>query len=66
MPLPSVLKKRNMHWYEMSASTLADIVISLNPDKKLCFFRFKERSFVDQRLVRFSAKSKHDIGDCFT
>ena len=62
VPLPSVLKKRNMHWYEMSASTLADIVISMNPDKKLCFFRFKERSFVDQRLVRFSAKSKHDIG----
>jgi hypothetical protein len=62
VPLPIALAKPNERWYEMSANTLADIVISMNPDKKLCFFRLKDRSFVDQRLVRFTAKFKHDIG----
>ena len=49
----------------MNASTLADFVISMNPDKRLCVYRFEEKSFVDQRLIRFCGKNDSvDIGLC--
>lgn len=53
-PLPEVLARPNCHWYEMSPATLADFVLSMNPDRRLCIHRLEERSFVDQRLIRFS------------
>ena len=56
-PLPQVLAKGNQLWYEMKATSLADMVISMNPDKKLCVFRLKKRSFVNQRLIRLSVKN---------
>jgi len=56
-PLPEVLKRTGMHWYEMKPETIADIVVSMNPDKKLCFYRLKKRSFVNQRLIRLTLKS---------
>lgn len=55
-PLPEVLRMADMYWYEMGANTLADIVVTVNPDKRLAFHRFYERSFVDQRLIRFTSK----------
>lgn len=54
-PLPQVLERANLHWYEMSDDTCADLVVSLNPDKRLCFYRLQERSFVNQRMIRFTA-----------
>jgi hypothetical protein len=60
-PLPDVLKKPGHHWYEMKAETLADIVVSVNPDKKLCFYRLNQRSFVNQRLIRFTTKTFSDL-----
>lgn len=55
-PLPEVLKRNNHFWYEMKPNTLADMVISINPDKKICVYRLKERSFVNQRLISLAAK----------
>lgn len=63
IPLPEVLKLKNHFWYEMKPNSLADMVISMNPDKKLCVYRLKERSFVNQRLIRLTVKdtTKVDI-----
>ena len=55
-PLPEVLARAGMHWYEMKPNTVADIVVSMNPDKKLNFHKLKQRSFVNQRLIRFTVK----------
>jgi len=53
-PLPEVLKRKNMFWYEMKSDTLADICISINPGDRLFFSRLTEKSFVNQRLIRFN------------
>ncbi|NNM87120.1 MAG: N-6 DNA methylase [Phycisphaerae bacterium] len=57
-PLPDALHRPNCRWYEMKPSTMADLAISLNPDSRLCVFRLAERAFVNQRLIRFTVRSK--------
>jgi len=59
--LPKILAKPNMLWYQMSRDTQADIVISMNPDRKLCFYKLKVRGFVNQRLIRFTKKEDINI-----
>ena len=54
-PLSKILSKGHTYWYEMHNNSLADIVISMNPDKKLCFYKLIRKSFVNQRLIRFTA-----------
>ncbi|MCC8377145.1 MAG: hypothetical protein LN567_01930 [Rickettsia endosymbiont of Graphium doson] len=53
-PLSKILSKGHTYWYEMHSNSLADIVISMNPDKKLCFYKLIRKSFVNQRLIRFT------------
>lgn len=53
-PLEEVLARNDHHWYEMKPETQADMVISMNPDKKICVYRMRERSFVNQRLIRMT------------
>lgn len=55
-PLSEVLKRNNHLWYEMKPNSLADMVISINPDKKICVYRLKERTFVNQRLISLAVK----------
>ena len=55
-PLPEALERAGVHWYEMSSSTLADYVANINYDRSLFIARLIERSFVDQRLIRFSIR----------
>jgi len=62
--LPTVLARSNMKWYEMSDSKIADLAISMNPDKRPCVFRLKERSFVNQRLIRMTKKKDVDLDIC--
>jgi len=59
--LPKALKKQNMHWYEMNNSTMADLVASMNFDKRIFIAKLDVKSFVDQRLTRFTAKEVIDI-----
>lgn len=59
-PLPKVLARKGLKWYEMSDSTIADIALSLNPDKRLFFTRLEKRSFVNQRLIRLTSKNKNE------
>lgn len=56
-PLIKVLARGNLKWYEMDANTMADFVLSMNPDKKLFIARTNEPTFVDQRLIRLTRKS---------
>lgn len=57
-PLKESLAMSNRHWYEMRPDTLADIVVSINPDRRLCFYRLKERSFVNQRFISFTVNKQ--------
>lgn len=54
VPLPDSLARTNHHWYEMKPDTMADMTLSLNPDKRLFFALFQNRAFVNQRAIRFT------------
>lgn len=58
-PLPEVLAKPNMHWYEMSTENMADFVANVNYDKSLFIAKFENRSFIDQRMIGFSVKDEY-------
>ena len=55
-PLPDVLARSGVQWYEMSASTKADLAVSMNPGDRLFFMRMREPTFVNQRLIRLTKK----------
>lgn len=55
-PLPVVLKRAGMQWYTMLPNTLADFVTAINFGDRLFFSKFDEPTFVNQRLIRLSAK----------
>jgi hypothetical protein len=57
--LPEVLRRSNYHWYEMKTITMADMVISMNPDERLIVSRLNRRAFVNQRLIRFTLKEDY-------
>ena len=57
-PLPDVLARAGQQWYEMSASTQADMAVSMNPGERLFFMRMREPTFVNQRLIRFTKRNK--------
>ena len=48
-PLPEVLARSNMHWYEMRDSSTANIVTTMNPDRRLIYAKFDEPTFINQR-----------------
>lgn len=55
-PLPQVLAKANMHWYEMKDSSTADICTMMNPDQRLFYSKFEEPTFINQRLIGLKKK----------
>ena len=57
IPLPIVLDKSDCYWYTMKENTIANVGISINPDKRIFFFRLKEKCFVNQRLIRLVPKN---------
>ena len=59
--LPEVLERQGSYWYEMNNSTMADLVASMNFDKRMFIAKFDTKSFVDQRLTRFTTKKDIDI-----
>jgi hypothetical protein len=56
-PLPEVLRRAGLHWHEMPDATLADLVTSLNPERRIFIARMQRRSFVNQRLIRFTKRA---------
>lgn len=55
-PLIEVLARRNLEWYQMDTNTMADFVLSMNPDKRLFIAKTEESTFVDQRIIRLTQK----------
>ena len=55
-PLIESLSREGSYWYEMNASTMADLVASMNFDQRIFIAKLNTRSFVDQRLTRFTAR----------
>jgi len=55
-PLPEALKRASMHWYELSPTTLADLVASINFDERIFIAKLSSRAFVNQRVTRFTSK----------
>ncbi len=55
-PLPMVLAKRGMQWYELQDKEIVDIFTTMNPDKRLFFAKFEKPSFINQRLIGLKAK----------
>ena len=62
-PLPQVLKRNNMQWYEMKDTEIAEIFTMMNPDKRLFFSRFVTPSFVNQRLIGLKHRSTYNDVD---
>lgn len=56
-PLPEVLSKSNMYWYEMKDDTTADLITSINPDERIFVAKFDTPTFVNQRLIGFTKNS---------
>lgn len=55
--LPLVLARANMHWYEMSDANVADIVTTMNPDRRLFYAKFEQPSFINQRLIGLTRRA---------
>ncbi len=55
-PLPDVLARNGIRWYEMPVAELADFAMAINPGKRLFVARLARRSFVNQRLTRLSVR----------
>lgn len=50
-PLPQVLKRKGMEWYELQDNEIAEVFTMMNPDQRLFFAKFETPSFVNQRLI---------------
>ncbi len=59
VPLTKSLAKANLEWYQMDTNTMADLVISMNPDNRLFIAKTDEPIFVDQRLIRLTRINKN-------
>lgn len=57
--LPVVLKRQNMHWYELKENEIAEFFTMMNPDKRFFFARFEEPSFINQRLIGLNQKQNY-------
>ena len=58
-PLPDVLKRSNMFWYEMRTSELSEVFTMMNPDQRLFFAKFDMPSFINQRLIGLTHKQEY-------
>ena len=55
-PLPEVLKRKGMKWYELRRNEMAEIFTTMNPGRRLFFAKFDNPSFINQRLIGLNHK----------
>lgn len=55
-PLPTVLKRNGMEWYEFQDNEVAEVFTMMNPDRRLFFAKFDTPSFINQRLIGLTHK----------
>lgn len=63
-PLTESLKMSNCEWYEMKPNEVVQFFTMMNPDKRLFFGRFKEPTFINQRIIGLLAKTHIDEELC--
>jgi len=56
LPLPQVLEKANLHWYEMTTNSMADFVMNVNAHESLFVAKSQQRGLIDQRMIGLSFK----------
>lgn len=59
VPLTQSLQWTNHYWYEMKSDSMADFAANVNYGSSLFIAKLNERSFIDQRVIGFSLKSKY-------
>ena len=59
-PLPKILARRGMHWYELKTDEIAEICTMMNPDNRMFYAKFETPTFVNQRLIGLRRKKETD------
>lgn len=59
-PLPQVLARKGMYWYELKTDEIADICTMMNPDNRMFYAKFNSPTFVNQRLIGLKRKNPDD------
>ena len=55
-PLPVVLARKGMKWYELVADEEAEIFTMMNPDDRMFYAKFNQPTFINQRLIGLKRK----------
>ncbi|MBE6255564.1 MAG: SAM-dependent DNA methyltransferase [Prevotella sp.] len=50
-PLPHVLARSGMKWYELTTDEVAEIFTMMNPDDRMFYAKFNSPTFINQRLI---------------
>jgi hypothetical protein len=59
-PLPEVLARTGMQWYELTTDEEAEIFTMMNPDDRMFYAKFNEPTFINQRLIGLKRKRATD------
>jgi len=59
-PLPEVLARPNMKWYELTTDEEAEIFTMMNPDDRMFYGKFRQPTFINQRLIGLKRKRVTD------
>lgn len=59
-PLPEVLARPRMKWYEMTTDEVAEIFTMMNPDNRMFYAKFDSPTFINQRLIGLKRKRSTD------
>jgi type I restriction-modification system DNA methylase subunit len=59
-PLPEVLARAGMKWYELTTDEEAEIFTMMNPDNRMFYGKFNQPTFINQRLIGLKRKRLTD------
>lgn len=59
-PLPKVLARKGIQWYELTTDEEAEIFTMMNPDDRMFYAKFRQPTFINQRLIGLKRKRKTD------
>lgn len=59
-PLPQVLARKGMKWYELTTDEEAEIFTMMNPDDRMFYAKFNKPTFINQRLIGLKRKRHTD------
>ena len=59
-PLPEVLARTGMLWYELTTDEEAEIFTMMNPDDRMFYAKFNQPTFINQRLIGLKRKRASD------